>query len=78
MCEVLCNVEIQQHGNMYTVKILKDVDLDGRIIPFRIAVFKTADQEDIDHINLHALSQSGDALRDHLENYLRVYLDPDS
>ena len=43
MCEVLCNVEIQQHGIMYTVKILKDVDLDGRIIPFRIAVFKTAD-----------------------------------
>ena len=56
MCEVLCNLEIQQHGNMYTVRILKDVDLGGRVIPFRLAVFKTADQDDVDHINLHALS----------------------
>ena len=72
--ECVAEMELSAHGNIYIVKILKNIEQKDKVIPYRLLVYNKRDRDDMSFINLPArLNYQGKALNNFLRQHLLIY-----
>ena len=60
------------------IKVYKDLNIAGKLTPFRVLVYREDDSTDRDYIDLKRMNLIGEELRMFIRRYLVIYINQDT
>ncbi len=72
--ELILKMTVSYHGFNYIVEVNKNLNISGKLVPFRVLVYREDDTTDRDYIDLKRMNLLGEELRQFIKRYLVIYI----